>query len=74
MTVIQLITTLKTDKFQFDIIAITESKLKINCESKVDINIENYHSTEIAPPEANKGGVLIYVNKIHNYKPRTDLN
>ena len=69
-----LITTLETDKFQFDIIAITESKLKINCESTVDINIENYHSPESAPSEANKGGVLIYVNKIHNYKPRTDLN
>ena len=68
-----LITTLESDKFQFDIIAITESKLKINCEPTVDINIENYHYPESAPSEANKGGVLIYVNKIHNYKPRTDL-
>ena len=36
--------------------------------------IENYHYPESTPSEANKGGVLIYVNKIHNYKPRTDLH
>ena len=69
-----LIKTLETDNFQFDIIAITESKLKVNSEPAVDISIENYHYPESTPSEANKGGVLIYVNKIHNYKPRTDLH
>ena len=69
-----LISTLESENFQFDIIAITESKLKTNCEPTVDISLENYHAPESTPSDANKGGVLLYINKIHNYKPRKDLS
>ena len=70
-----LLLTLENDSFQFDIIAISESKLtKSSPKPQVDISIENYHFPESIPTEASKGGVLLYVNKKHNAKPRNDLN
>jgi hypothetical protein len=61
--------------FDFDIIAITESKLKSNTEPTIDISIENYHPPVNTPTQAEKGGVLLYINKrISDFKVRTDLN
>ena len=69
-----LLLTLESENFEFDILAISESKLKINVPPTVDINIDNYHPPLSCPSEANKGGVLLYVNKkIQNFKPRPDL-
>ena len=69
-----LLLTLESKDFEFDIIAISESKLKINIPPTVDISIDNYHQPLSCPSEANKGGVLLYVNKkIQNFKPRPDL-
>ena len=66
---------LESDKFQFDILAISESKIsKISPDTLVSIQIENYHDPVSIPSEANKGGVLLYVNKKLNFKPRNDLN
>ena len=69
-----LITSLESDQFQFDVIAISESKLKPNCEPTVDISIDNFHAPISTPSEASKGGVLLYVNKKLNFKPRPDLH
>jgi len=70
-----LLLLLENDKFEFDIIAISESKILHNTTPQVDIQIQNYHPPISTPTEANKGGVLLYVNKRHhNFKPRNDLN
>ena len=70
-----LLLSLESLKFQFDILAITESKLQENISPIVDISILNYHEPISVPTEAAKGGVLLYVNKkIPNFKPRNDLN
>ena len=70
-----LLLTLHSETFEFDIIAISESKIAKNIAPMVDINISNYHDPISTPTEASKGGVLLYVNnKIPNFKPRNDLN
>ena len=69
-----LLLSLESDNFEFDIIAISESKLKKNCAPTVDIAINNYHNPISTPSEANKGGILLNVNKKNNFKPRPDLN
>jgi exonuclease III len=56
----------------FDIISISETKLKQNSPPVIDINIPNYQF-EHTPSDANKGGTLLYISNIHNYKPRMDL-
>ena len=65
---------LESECFEFDVIAISEYKIKTNCTPTVDITIDNYHAPISTPSEANKGGVLLYVNKKHNFKPRPNLN
>ena len=64
-----LITSLEHD---FDIISISETKIKKNCPPTVDINIPNYQY-EHTPTEAEKGGTLIYIANKYTYRPRTDL-
>ena len=64
-----LLSTLEND---FDIISISETKLKQNIPPTIDINIPNYQF-EHTPSNANKGGTLIYTSNKHNYKPRMDL-
>ena len=59
--------------FLFDIICITESKIQKDIEPIVDITLDGYHKPESMPTEATKGGVLLYVNKELDYKPRMDL-
>ena len=58
---------------KFDFICISESKLKINTEPTVDINIEGYQTPVGMPSHATKGGVLIYIKEGIDYKPRDDL-
>ena len=70
-----LLLMLESDSFQFDILAISESKIHTKSPiPKVDIRIENYHEPISMPSEAQKGGVLLYVNKKHHYNVRNDLN
>ena len=59
---------------KFDYICISESKIKINTEPTVDINIEGYQTPVGMPSHSSKGGVLIYIKEGINYKPREDLN
>ena len=70
-----MIADLHNNNFSFDIIAICESKLKPDVEPAVNINLDNYHPPVSTPSEADKGGVLLYVNThITDFKIRTDLN
>ena len=62
---------LKILNFKFDIIAISETKLKD--QPTVDINLNDYHTPYCKNTEANKGGTLLYVSKELNFKPREDL-
>ena len=65
-----LISNLKLD---LDIIGITESRLIKSHLSPTNIILDNY-IIEHAPTESSAGGALIYINKKHSYKPRSDLN
>ena len=55
----------------FDIIAISESKLKN--DPTVNIEISGYNPPYITKTEAEKGGTMIYVANGINFKPRKDL-
>ena len=63
---------METIQHNFDIIAISETKLKKGIEPHVNINIPNYQ-IEHTPSEANKGGTLLYISNDLNCKPRQDL-
>ena len=64
---------LNTLDFKFDIIAISETKLRKGVEPSKHIDIPSYEYIH-TPTEASKGGTLIYIsNRIENYKPRKDL-
>jgi hypothetical protein len=70
-----LLLELESSIFQFDILAISESKLYVNTAPSVNITIPNYHPPISTPSEAEKGGVLLYINKnIPDFKIRPDLN
>ena len=57
--------------YKFDIIAISESKLKD--EPKVDILMKGYHPPYCTYTKAEKGGTILYVGTNLNFKPRKDL-
>ena len=59
--------------FDFDIIAISETKLINGVQPKIDINLSDYNF-EDTPTDSSKGGTAIYISKKHSYKPRKDLN
>ena len=58
---------------KFDVIRITESRLKLNVLLLVNINLKNYNNEE-TPTELGKGGTLLYVSSDINYKVRKELN
>ena len=57
--------------FKYDIIAISESKLKY--EPQIDISLPGYHSPHCTFTEAEKGGTILFISKELNFKPRKDL-
>ena len=57
--------------YQFDIIAISESKLKN--EPQIDISLAGFHPPYCKYTEAEKGGTILYISKTLNFKPRKDL-
>ena len=59
--------------FPFDVICISESKIIKDFDPVVDISLPGFHAPISTPTESTKGGVLIYVNKNLNFKPRDDL-
>ena len=68
----QLVSSLSQLKIQFDIIGITETKIKSNYEPIFDLSLEGYTHYH-TPSEASKGGTLIYVLNKHQSKPRKNL-
>merc|ERR1712208_178682 len=63
---------LKMLDFKFDVIGISESKLKKDIEPKSSISLPDYKIYHVGT-KADKGGSLIYVSKHLNTKPRKDL-
>ena len=59
-------------RLEFDIIAISETRLQKGTAPVRNIDIPNYQY-EHTPTEANKGGTLLYISDKLNYKPRKDL-
>ncbi|NQY31538.1 MAG: endonuclease/exonuclease/phosphatase family protein, partial [Flavobacteriaceae bacterium] len=69
----ELVTLLTLIDFEFDVIAISESKLVKGTSLRRKIDIPNYH-IEHTPTESEKGGTLLYIKNNYPYKPRPDLN
>ena len=59
-------------KNDFQIIGISEARLKITQETTTNIQLENFN-IEHVPTESANGGVLLYIRKAINYKLRPDL-
>ena len=62
---------LRALNFAFDIIAVSESKLKY--ESQIDITLPGFHPPHCKYTEAEKGGTILYISKSLTFKPRKDL-
>ena len=69
----ELRTYLLLSDFQFDVLAISESKLQTNIQPKVDITIEGYHSPLNSHTMTTKGGVLLHIKENIIFKLRPDL-
>ena len=64
---------LKTTNMNFDIIAISETRITKNINNILsNINLNNY-AFELTTTESSAGGTLIYVANHLAYNPRTDL-
>ena len=63
---------LKSLKKGFSIIGITETRLKVNSQPLINIDLNNYN-IESTPTESEKGGALLYISSDLNYKIRNDL-
>ena len=63
---------LKSTNINFDIIAISETRLKNNLTPTSNITLENY-TFEHTPTESSAGGTLLYIANHLSYKPRKDL-
>ena len=59
-------------KNDFQIIGISETRLKKTQETTTNIQLENYN-IEYVPTESANGKVLLYIKKAINYKLRPDL-
>ena len=56
----------------FDILVISESCIKKDSSSPVNLHLDNY-SIEQTPTETSAGGTLLYINKRLSYQLRNDL-
>ena len=63
---------LQTTNMNFDIIAISETRITKNINKISNISLNDY-AFEFTPTESSAGGTLIYVANHLAYKPRTDL-
>ena len=65
---------LKSTKKNFDIIAITETKIREGISITSNLSLSNY-SLEFTPTESSAWGTtLLYINNHWSYKPHYDLN
>ena len=65
-------TILTATNFEFDIIGISETRIKNLIPSCSNLQIEN-HSNEDTPTESSAGGTRLYISKRLAYKRRNDL-
>ena len=65
-------TLLSEINLKFDIIGITETRLKKNSIRNINIDLKGY-TIEHTPTEANCGGALLYINNTFNHTVRNDL-
>ena len=56
----------------FDILAITETRIKKDSSSTINLQLNNY-SIEHTPTESSAGGTLPYISKRLSYQLRNDL-
>ena len=60
--------------FQFDVLAISESKLQTCTQLTVDVTINVNHYPLSTPSKATTDGVLLYIKENLVFKPRPDLH
>ena len=65
----QLLLSIKID---FDILAITESRISSRNDTTHNLEISNY-SREYCTTESSAGGTVLYIKNIHSFIPRPDL-
>ena len=58
--------------YKFDIIGISETKIRFGIAPTYNINIKGYNTLS-TPSESEKGGLLIYIADHLNYKIRKDI-
>ena len=56
----------------FDILAITETRIKKDSLSPINLWLNNY-STDHTPTNLSAGGTLLYISKLLSYQLRNDL-
>ena len=56
----------------FDILAITEARIKKHLSSPINLQLSNY-SIEYTTTESSAGGTLLYISKRLSYQLRNDL-
>ena len=61
-------------KLDFDVIGITEHKIKRGCTPSNNINITGYDEFKFEPTDTTHGGAGFYIKSGLNYKVRHDLN
>ena len=59
-------------KLEFDILGISESRILKSQSLNTNVSLPNY-VIEQTPTESTAGGALLYINKRHSYKTRSDL-
>ena len=64
---------LKCTKKDFDIFAVSETRISKKTSLTSNINLNNYYF-ETTPTESTAGGTMLYVSNRLSYKSRTDLN
>ena len=60
-------------KHNFDIIAVSETRISKKTSLTSNINLNNY-SFESTPTESTAGGIMLYISNRLSYKPRIYLN
>ena len=63
---------LKSTNINYDIIAISETRLMKNLKITKNINLKNYNF-EYTPTESTAGGTMLYIPNHLAYKPRHDI-
>ena len=70
----ELRTSLSRLKFDFDVIDISEHKIKKNCTPSNNIDLVGYDEFIFEPTETTHGGTGFYIKNGHDYIRRNDLN